>query len=363
MNSELDGRNESNDSRSAVSGRSSSTAYMTFGVDLISRANDELEFLEVVDRILLQSSDALIQNAVRRYEQCWLPLAARHDVILTKIAPPLDVHWVWHCHMLSPYDYETDCRRLVGKTIDHAVLPSSEFALWRRNCLPLWQISYPSEPFDYDRSIDRMIAVNVQLPPHESRCAYDLNAAVRRQANFFYQVSLPHYRSQTFLENAFSRYKMFLNLKKRNPREFLVPCYDIDIMWHTHQLHPLIYKRDCVEILGKMLNHDDTATDRNPDSELTLADEKTRMLWKELYGTYFASSGAMYRGVPSHYMLKPLNSGVMSAIERSELLLSIETGAFLECVMPENVEQLWGPIPLPSLPEGQSADCIAATHR
>lgn len=29
--------------------------------------------------------------------------AARPDV---RNIPPLDVHWVWHCHMLSPIHYQ-----------------------------------------------------------------------------------------------------------------------------------------------------------------------------------------------------------------------------------------------------------------
>ena len=34
------------------------------------------------------------------------------------------------------------------------------------------------------------------------------------------------------------RYKMYLHLKKKNPKTFLVPCYDIDLVWHAHQVHP-----------------------------------------------------------------------------------------------------------------------------
>ncbi len=50
------------------------------------------------------------------------------------------------------------------------------------------------------------------------------------------QVSLPHYRTTKFLVRALQRYQMFLRLKKLYPEEFLVPCYDIDLIWHTHQV-------------------------------------------------------------------------------------------------------------------------------
>ena len=50
------------------------------------------------------------------------------------------------------------------------------------------------------------------------------------------QVSLPHYRKSGYLAVALERYSRFLQLKKINPGEFLVPCYDIDVVWHAHQV-------------------------------------------------------------------------------------------------------------------------------
>ena len=39
-----------------------------------------------------------------------------------------------------------------------------------------------------------------------------------------------------FLEEALIRYKRYLCLKILNKATFLVPCYDIDLMWHAHQV-------------------------------------------------------------------------------------------------------------------------------
>lgn len=71
---------------------------------------------------------------------------------------------------------------------------------------------------------------------------YDLETAILRQKMFYYQVSLPHYRDPGFLREAVTRYKRYLHLKSLNSDVFLVPCYDFDLVWHAHQLHPLIYK-------------------------------------------------------------------------------------------------------------------------
>ena len=60
--------------------------------------------------------------------------------------------------------------------------------------------------------------------------------AVQRQRNFNYQISLPHYTSPKFLSEAVHRYHRFILLKQTYPDEFFTPCYDFDLVWHTHQV-------------------------------------------------------------------------------------------------------------------------------
>ena len=91
-------------------------------------------------------------------------------------------------------------------------------------------------------------------------CAHSI--FVFRQGVFYYQVSLDHYRDEEFLYDAYLRYKMYLYLKKQNPEKFLVPCYDIDLIWHTHQVCTLNYSKDTTAILGFVLKHDDSVNDR-----------------------------------------------------------------------------------------------------
>lgn len=51
-----------------------------------------------------------------------------------------------------------------------------------------------------------------------------------------FQISLPHYTSTKFLSEAVDRYLNFLLLKQTYTDQFLTPCYDFDIVWHTHQV-------------------------------------------------------------------------------------------------------------------------------
>ncbi|CAJ1345617.1 unnamed protein product, partial [Effrenium voratum] len=92
-----------------------------------------------------------------------------------------------------------------------------------------------------------------------SKISYDLVLAASRQAAFHYQVAvLPHYRDKYFLELAVERYlDRFLELKRRRPSEFWVPTYDIDCIWHAHQLHPILYAEETERLCGQLLPHDD----------------------------------------------------------------------------------------------------------
>ncbi|RUS76067.1 hypothetical protein EGW08_016171, partial [Elysia chlorotica] len=136
-----------------------------------------------------------------------------------------------------------------------------------------------------------------------SALSYDLASAVSRQRMFYYQVSLPHYRDEKFLNNALMRYRKFLFLKSHNPAVFLVPCYDSDLMWHTHMLHPFFYKDDTEAYVGSLLHHDDSVNDRSSGSKLSLSEAKTRNLWRKVFGEKFSHFGAMYRGEPPNSKL------------------------------------------------------------
>jgi hypothetical protein len=134
------------------------------------------------------------------------------------------------------------------------------------------------------------------LDESSSAFKYNIVAAALRQQSFFYQVSLPHYQLSPFLDEAISRYSSFLLLKKEYQTELLVPCFDVDLLWHTHQVHPENYFKDCSEILGRILPHDDSINDRSQGSTLEVAFTRTRQLWKKKFNEECPRAGAMYRG-------------------------------------------------------------------
>ena len=271
------------------------TVSTSFGVDLVQSAKNELQFLRLVDEYPTLCKGPVVKNAIRRYELFWLPLASSsvsHSISTHGLAAPLDIAWVWHVHMLAPFHYEQDCLNVVSTVVDHTPLDSEG----RKTNLKLserrWLQAYPGEPFEID-----LTKPPAALPQYRSRIQYNLEEACYRQFKFYYQVSLPHYSDDLFLQRAVERYRHHLQLKKLHPEVFMVPCYDFDLIWHAHQLHPIHYKHTTAELSGKPLHHDDTVTVRAPGSKLYESEMKTRSVW-EAAGLRFGKPGAMYRGHP-----------------------------------------------------------------
>ena len=259
------------------------------GIDLVQAARNELEFLEEVADYPNLCSGPVVRNAIRRYELCWLPHASTHSLKM-QLAAPLDVAWVWHVHKLAPHYYEQDCLNILSKALDHSPLDRMQRDRAQHVAEDLWRRTYSNEPFHVDLTKPPTVVINYQ-----SKIQYNLEEACSRQFKFFYQVSLPHYRDELFLKKAVERYEHHLQLKWLHPKVFMVPCYDVDLIWHTHQLHPVPFNQTTKEFLGKLLHHDDTETDRAPGSKVYDSEMKSRDLW-EAEGLSFYKSGDMYRG-------------------------------------------------------------------
>ena len=130
-------------------------------------------------------------------------------------------------------------------------------------------------------------------------------------------MSKAHINNDIFIEGAVARYKGFLHLIKRNQeksiKRFCVPTYDIDLIWHTHQLHPVSYCKDLNKALGKILEHDDTDSDRTKGKKLDVGYSGTTKQWEETFGLRYWKAGAMYRGSsPSPLTVSPCMPNILS---------------------------------------------------
>ncbi|WRX29981.1 Glycine-rich domain-containing protein-like - like 3 [Theobroma cacao] len=225
------------------------------------------------------------------YKYCWLPRLAIHAESSVSEGPlvvPLDCEWIWHCHRLNPGCYKADCKELYGRILDNQNVISSTRAICRKQTEEIWKRMYPDEPYVLNTITHFLENVeDFQRVPKSTE--YDLISAVKRQSLFFYQVSRFHMNGDLFLEEAVARYKGFLHLFKRNweksVRCFCVPTYDIDLIWHCHQLHPFSYCKYLVATMGKILEHDDTDSDRAKGKKLDNGFSETTKQWEDTFGS------------------------------------------------------------------------------
>jgi hypothetical protein len=110
----------------------------------------------------------------------------------------------------------------------------------------------------------------------------DLVGASLRQGDFASKITPPDCHdldTPSSLETACTRYHRFLRLFRSGTAEMQVPTMDIDLCWHTHQLFPATYRNWCIQILHRVINHDDTIAPGDLNEGL----RRTSLAWfKEL---------------------------------------------------------------------------------
>ncbi|OMP01665.1 hypothetical protein COLO4_11678 [Corchorus olitorius] len=272
-------------------------------LDLAAAAKKQLEFLAAVDRNRWLYDGPTLQRAIYRYNAYWLPLLAKYqeeEIPGEPLVVPLDCEWIWHCHRLNPVRYKTDCDKLYGRILDNSNVLSSLQGTCKSQTEEIWNRLYPDEPYDFDMTKALSQNASETLSGLEKHTDYDLISAVKRQSPFFYQVDRAHMNNDIFIEGAVARYKGFLHLIKRNKeksiKRFCVPTYDIDLIWHTHQLHPVAYCKDLNKAVGKILEHDDTDSDRTKGKKLDVGFIGTTKQYEQTFGLRYWKAGAMYKG-------------------------------------------------------------------
>jgi len=256
-------------------------------------------------------------------QDCYLApfKALGEDVCSALPIPPLDVAFCWALHRLSPIDYEEDCTRLFGMKLEtengldyvnaansgdapSAVarlqwscfansvrsLEKKKFGVFQKYCKKVRETFLPQ--YLWPRYSIANSLVGNELPP----IRYNIKAASRRQKQFLYNISHSYFDQDASLEKGVIRYKKFLTLMRDHPGTFMVPCYDIDLVWHAHILRDTGgYARNTKEFVGTFVNHKEDE-DRSQGGELQTGFQTTNHLWERVYGEVYEDSDTNYKG-------------------------------------------------------------------
>lgn len=276
-------------------------------IDLAHSAVQYRELQQQVDQHnqgALYGPSALLDKALWRYVNVWLPLLAKCPE--SAVIPPLDVMWVWLCHMLAPIPYYHDCVRGFGKLLPRTVLRTpGAVQLAKCSSRTTWEL-HSTEPWDPPGPLD-----NAPEPVHYSsfrpgvtdgRCVhYNIRGSANRQAQACWNMSRPQFGRAEWHRHSVVRYVSFLRLQRhkqdaQDPWSLLTPTYDIDCVWHAHMSYPQLYAAHTEQIAGHRVNHDDGFNDRG--GKLDEAASVTQELWLAKLGVPYWRAGGMYRNFP-----------------------------------------------------------------
>ncbi|KAG9006792.1 hypothetical protein FRB90_009736, partial [Tulasnella sp. 427] len=228
----------------------------------------------------------VVANSVAKF-QAWAmqPQAPENS----SLSVDLDILMVWHTYLLNPVKYQQDAIRLYPSLLrlEFAYFcytglrePSLMFVV-RSFAEVFGGITRGSLTPQSGRAEAIAKTLNVITPQLS-----DLESAVHRQASFIEKVvrlGWSEGSTDEFLTNCIQRYGCFLELVKAGNVHSLVPTLDIDLAWHTHQLKGSKYCKETKELLGHVLNHDDSIA----ETELTKSFDETTTAWKVRFGTVY----------------------------------------------------------------------------
>ena len=281
----------------------SSSSQQHFSCDLVEQSKKHVAFLQTLHlhsiTIHKPSNDTF-----RRYSELWLPLVYQHVINNTSntdqsnssegLIPPADIAWFWHCHRLAPYRYakhvqsvffsskknnndmknsssseqKEEATSSTDKDLvvldpehpfvvqfednkDNLTFDAIQHSSAAEYTMRLWKQLYPSEPFFASIASTANDDEKMDYSNH-LLSGFDVIESCQRQATFLWQVSQVNFQDDSFLQEGVENYFKFMSLMKRDkdkPR-FLVPTYQIDLMWHTHMLSSIKdYHRDCLNLI------------------------------------------------------------------------------------------------------------------
>ncbi|KAA0050923.1 glycine-rich domain-containing protein 1 [Cucumis melo var. makuwa] len=254
------------------------------GLDIISAVRRNLGFLRTVADSHWLHSEPTITEAIRRYEELWMPLISDLTVAGSSppmILPPLDVEWVWFCHTLNPVGYKHYCETRFFKLIGKPSIfdeENEEYAYMR--CKEIWVKKYPTQSFELEENSSLRDVITIENQ--------ELLEEIKRQRNLYSNFSEPFRSEIVYLIAAKQRYKGFLYMLQRFSDECssFVPASDILLMWLTHQSYPTVYAEDVKEMQGdlaKVVRFGETVNSKELD--------ETKQLWHRTFGQPYEKAG------------------------------------------------------------------------
>ncbi|RNA09371.1 glycine-rich domain-containing 2-like [Brachionus plicatilis] len=236
-------------------------------IDLLESTRNQIEYIEYIinnEKSIL--SEQLIAKAIYRYEKVWLPLCQLVDSKKKQLSdyyPPHDVAWVWRSHMLSPNEYRNDLTKEYGQVFDHSCFSLSEI-FDKQAITEIEWLEFSGFSFDY---FD-ILSVDQIYRTFKSSFSANLKELCGIAKEFAYDQNYSIFNEE-LTKSGIKEYEKFLNFRSTNSHAFFVPDFALDLVWHSHLLHPGAYFHDCELLFGRLMHH----------NCIQIKDETLREIW------------------------------------------------------------------------------------
>lgn len=262
--------------------RSIPTSYnpYDFSVALVPAASKVIDFLLKVKRISEFNKLSFATTQLGQYLK-FLTLQNDSD---EELVPSLEIQAVWFSHMLQSCPYrlfmDTNFPRVVrwNHPIVRGLDAKKETELQARTAKLMEEMSWISQSLTLAKWSDLVTHFTPDM------VIYDRDWIVEF-LKFTYATDV---HSLAFLEKAHLGYQKFMHLKAGECNERVEsigfsPCPSIDLIWHTHLLHPIDYDRDMRSYVGHTPKHKLLALTDRTKIFMESRDDASLSLWHEVF--------------------------------------------------------------------------------
>lgn len=252
-----------------------------FSPDLVETSGKVLELLGQVQKLPGFESVVSVETLMKNY-LCFLLL--QQDFLGEALIPSKPIQAVWFSHMLQTAAYKTFAETFqtiwfldhpVRSTIDlesRVALETRTQKLMEERYPPGCDLNANSEFVEKWKLLTSEFTADMVI--HDRDWILEFNK--------FTQGT--DVKSLEFRQKAFFGYRRLIYLKgiHSNTVEAIgfSPCPSIDLIWHTHLVHPATYRHDLLSVLGHVPMHKLLALQDRTEAWMDSRDDQSMQLWQ-----------------------------------------------------------------------------------
>jgi len=252
-----------------------------FTLNLVELSGKVLNFLNEVQKLPGFENEENAEKNMKNY-LCFLMVQEENPS--EALLPPMQTQAVWFSHMLQSCSYKTFTQNFTNIwNLNHPVsrtLESQERQALEARTQKLIEERYPpcSDLMSNASFVDLWKSLVGQFTP--AMVIHDRDWTL--EFNKF--TSGTDVNSVEFREKAHFGYRRLLYLKSRYSDQVeaigFSPCPSIDLVWHTHLVHPSTYETDMNKVLGHVPMHKLLDVPDRTEAFMDSRDDKSMEMWQ-----------------------------------------------------------------------------------